>query len=149
MHARTPRGPSTSFAIWAAGSIRRSCAKVASRRRSADSSSTARLSVVLSISDARFPSEIEAGIYFLCAEGLANASKHASASTVEVSVRQADAAVIVELRDDGVGGADLDRGSGLRGLADRIEALGGRLTVESPTERGTRLIAVLPLVGEA
>ena len=97
----------------------------------------------------RFPSEIEAGIYFLCAEGLANVSKHASASTVEVSVRPADTAVIVELRDDGVGGADLGRGSGLRGLADRIEALGGRLTVESPTGSGTRLIAVLPLTAEA
>ena len=107
------------------------------------------VAVVLAISDARFPSEIEAGIYFLCAEGLANASKHASASTVEVAVRQADAVVIVELRDDGVGGADLDRGSGLRGLADRIEALGGRLTMESPTGGGTRLIAVLPLSGEA
>ena len=97
----------------------------------------------------RYPPEIEAGIYFLCAEGLANASKHASASTVELSVRRAEASVIVELRDDGVGGADAGRGSGLRGLADRIEALGGRLTVESPTERGTRIIAVLPVVTEA
>ncbi len=149
MPVRTPQGPSTSFAISPAGSIPRSCAKAASRPPSADSPSTARFPSSSAFSDARFPPEIEAGIYFLCAEGLANASKHASASKVDVSVRRADGTVVVELSDDGVGGADLDRGSGLRGLADRIEALGGRLTVESPMDRGTRLIAVLPLSVEA
>ncbi len=82
------------------------------------------VSVILDVSDARFPPEIEAGVYFLCAETLANASKHASASIVEVCVRRADAVVIVELRDDGVGGADLDRGSGLRGLDGSDRGIG-------------------------
>ena len=104
--------------------------------------------VELDIPDDRLPSEIEAGIYFLCAEGLANAAKHANASRVVVTVRRLDARVIVELSDDGVGGADLGRGSGLRGLTDRIEALGGRLIVDSLPGGGTRLTAELSLGGQ-
>ena len=103
--------------------------------------------IYLSIPAVRFPLEIEAGVYFVCAEGLANAFKHAMASRIRVTVRHADGAVTVELSDDGVGGADLGRGSGLLGLADRIEALGGWLTIESPAGGGTRLVVILPLAG--
>ena len=76
--------------------------------------------------------------------GLANVGKHAKASsaTVEVSRRSGD--VVVEIVDDGIGGADTERGSGLRGLADRVEALGGRLRIWSPDGGGTRVRAEVP-----
>ncbi len=99
----------------------------------------------LAVPDVRLGSEIEAAVYFLCAEGLANVTKHAGASRVRVAVRPGEQAVTVELRDDGIGGADAQRGRGLRGLSDRIEALGGWLTVESPPTGGTRLTAELPI----
>ena len=105
--------------------------------------------VDLTITDARLPPEIEAGIYFLCAEGLANVTKHARASRVRLVVGLRGANVAVDLTDDGVGGADVRRGSGLRGLADRIDVLGGSLTVDSQVGWGTRLIAEIPLGGSA
>ncbi len=82
--------------------------------------------------------------YFVCSEALTNVAKYASASTVAVSVRSGSGGTTVEVEDDGVGGADPGRGTGLRGLADRVETLGGTLTVESPPGRGTRLVAVIP-----
>jgi signal transduction histidine kinase len=82
--------------------------------------------------------------YFVCAEALANVAKYAAASKVAVSVRSDPGATTVEIEDDGVGGADPGRGTGLRGLADRVETLGGTLTVDSPPGRGTRLVAVIP-----
>jgi signal transduction histidine kinase len=82
--------------------------------------------------------------YFVCSEALANVAKYASALHVTVSVRSDPGGTTVEIEDDGVGGADPGRGTGLRGLADRVETLGGTLTVESPPGRGTRLVAVIP-----
>jgi signal transduction histidine kinase len=95
------------------------------------------------------PPEVEAVAYFVCSEALANIAKHAGASRVSVSVTSADGRVSVAIADDGLGGADAARGTGLRGLADRVEALGGTLDVESPPGRGTRLAAEIPLSGEA
>ena len=93
----------------------------------------------------RLPPPLEAALYFVCSEALTNAVKHASASRVEVTVRMNRERVVVVVRDDGVGGADPARGSGLRGLADRVEALGGRLEMESRRGAGTRILAELPL----
>jgi signal transduction histidine kinase len=86
--------------------------------------------------------------YFVCAEALANVVKHAGARRARIAVRRNEGRLLVEVEDDGVGGADPDAGSGLRGLADRIEALGGALRVESPPGRGTLLAAEIPLGGE-
>jgi signal transduction histidine kinase len=82
--------------------------------------------------------------YFVCAEALANVAKYASASQVTVSVRTDSHGIRVEVADDGTGGADPTRGTGLRGLADRVETLGGTVTVDSPPGRGTRVVAVIP-----
>lgn len=95
------------------------------------------------------PAEVEAVAYFLCSEALANIAKHASASRVSLSVATGDGRVKIEVEDDGLGGADPARGTGLRGLADRVEALGGTLYVESPADGGTRLAAEIPLGGDA
>jgi signal transduction histidine kinase len=105
--------------------------------------------VELVVPDGRVPGQIAAATYFVCAEALANVAKYASASRVTVSVTRADGALLVEIEDDGVGGADLRRGTGLRGLADRVEALGGSLNLESSAARGTRLAVELPLDGQA
>jgi signal transduction histidine kinase len=101
--------------------------------------------VDLEIPVERYPVEIEAAAYFLCSEALANIAKYASAARVAVEVRAGDGILRVEVADDGVGGADPARGTGLRGLADRIEALGGTLTIESPRGEGTRLVAEISL----
>ena len=90
------------------------------------------------------PAQVEATAYYVVAEGLANIHKHAGAKRVMVQVHTAGARLRVEVADDGVGGADVD-GSGLRGIADRVEALGGRLTLTSPAGAGTRLLAEIPL----
>jgi signal transduction histidine kinase len=87
---------------------------------------------------------VEAAAYFVVSEALANVAKHAHASLVKVQmVRDADD-LRIEVLDNGVGGADSTRGSGLRGLADRVRAVDGRLMVESPTEEGTRLTVEIP-----
>jgi signal transduction histidine kinase len=83
-------------------------------------------------------------VYFVCSEALTNVGKYARASCVDVEVTVQDGLVRVLIADDGVGGADPAAGSGLRGLADRVEALGGRLFVKSPAGRGTRLRAEIP-----
>jgi signal transduction histidine kinase len=87
---------------------------------------------------------VEAAAYYVVAEALTNVAKYARASAVRVDVTRSDGHVEVTVADDGVGGADASRGSGLRGLADRVEALGGRLEVTSPTGAGTTLRARLP-----
>ena len=93
----------------------------------------------------RLPPPLEAALYFVCSEALANAVKHSSASRVRIELRRDHSQVVVEVADDGLGGADAGRGSGLRGLADRVEALGGRLEMESRRGAGTRIVAKLPL----
>jgi signal transduction histidine kinase len=93
----------------------------------------------------RCPRPIEAAAYFVCAEALANTAKYARASHARILITADAARLQIEIADDGVGGATPGRGSGLRGLADRIAALGGQLTIESPAGQGTRLAAQLPL----
>ena len=93
----------------------------------------------------RLPAIIETAVYFVCSEALANVAKHARATCVDVQVRLAGGLVAVLIADDGTGGADPSAGSGLKGAADRVEALGGRLLVHSPARRGTRLQAEIPL----
>jgi signal transduction histidine kinase len=93
----------------------------------------------------RFPSTHEAAAYFVCSEALANAAKHAGAARVDIAVAATGNQLVVSVVDSGAGGADPARGSGLRGLADRLEALGGTLNVDSPPGAGTRLEAALPI----
>jgi signal transduction histidine kinase len=95
---------------------------------------------------ARLPESLEVAAFYLVSESLANIGKYAQASTASVEVRRRDGDLLVEVVDDGVGGADESRGSGLRGLADRVEALGGKLRVWSPIGGGTRVRAEIPCV---
>ncbi len=90
------------------------------------------------------PSQVQAAAYYVVAEGVANVNKHAGASRVVVRTRTDDGTLVVEVADDGAGGAD-EQGSGLRGLADRVEALGGTLALDSPAGGGTRLLARIPV----
>ena len=93
----------------------------------------------------RLPQPIEVAAYYVVAEALTNAVKHARASHVEITTAEREGRVCVDVRDDGVGGADFGDGSGLVGLADRVEALGGALEVTSPAGGGTRIHAELPV----
>jgi signal transduction histidine kinase len=95
------------------------------------------------------PPDVEAVAYFVCSEALANIAKHAEASRATVTVTSGDGLVSLAIEDDGLGGADPAHGTGLSGLVDRLEALGGTLEVESPVGRGTRLAAHIPVGGEA
>jgi signal transduction histidine kinase len=94
--------------------------------------------------DGRLPGPIEIAAYYVVTESLANVAKHARAATASVEVRWTAEGLLVEIVDDGVGGADSERGTGLRGLADRVEALGGRLRVWTPQGGGTRVKAEIP-----
>jgi signal transduction histidine kinase len=94
--------------------------------------------------DGRLPAPVEAAAYYVVCEGLANAVRHARASRSTVRIDLGDHRLLVEVRDDGVGGADVARGSGLRGLADRIAALDGRFTVTSAPGLGTTIAAEIP-----
>jgi signal transduction histidine kinase len=91
------------------------------------------------------PAQVEAAAYYVVSEALANVTKYAQASAVEVTVEQRNGTAVVEVADDGIGGADPLRGSGLRGLADRVASLSGKLDVESPPGSGTRVRAEIPL----
>jgi signal transduction histidine kinase len=93
----------------------------------------------------RLPEPVEAAAYYVVSEALANIAKYANASGATVRVSRNDGRAVVEVEDDGVGGADPSRGSGLRGLADRVEALDGRLEIESARGRGTTVRAEIPL----
>jgi PAS domain S-box-containing protein len=93
----------------------------------------------------RLAEPIEAAAYFVASEALANATKHAQASRIDVSLAPRDGVLLLSIRDDGVGGADSRHGSGLVGLHDRIEALGGTIRIESPPGAGTLLVVALPL----
>jgi signal transduction histidine kinase/HAMP domain-containing protein len=96
----------------------------------------------------RLPEPIEVGAYFVVSEALTNVAKHARASSVAVDVEDVDGVLRLSVRDDGVGGAAFERGSGLVGLKDRVEALGGRIAVESERGAGTALRVELPLSDE-
>jgi signal transduction histidine kinase len=95
--------------------------------------------------DARPPEAVEVAVYYLVSESLTNIAKHARASAARVEVARQDSLVVVEVSDDGIGGAASESGTGLRGLTDRVEALGGRLRVYSPNGGGTRLRAEIPV----
>ena len=92
----------------------------------------------------RLPAAVETAAYFVISEGLTNVSKYAHAARATVRVERVDGRLVVEVSDDGVGGADAGDGSGLRGLSDRVAALSGTLEVSSPPGQGTRLRAQLP-----
>jgi PAS domain S-box-containing protein len=99
---------------------------------------------IAEIPDGRLPEPVEAAAYYLIAEALTNVARYARASKVRTRVSADEANVVVEVSDDGIGGADPGTGSGLRGLADRVEALGGSLEVVSPAGAGTMLRAEIP-----
>ena len=103
------------------------------------------MSVCLQLPARDAPADVEASAYFLCAEALANITKHAHATSVQITISAEDGALEVTVLDDGVGGADRAGGTGLRGLADRIEALGGSFEVHSPRGAGSGLHARIPL----
>jgi hypothetical protein len=105
--------------------------------------------VSVSVPDERFPAEIERCVWFTCSEAVANALKHAHASRLQIGVRETGGVMDVVVSDDGAGGADPARGTGLRRLAGRVESAGGTLTVQSPPEGGTRIVAKLRLGGVA
>jgi PAS domain S-box-containing protein len=94
---------------------------------------------------ASLPPAVEAAAYYVVSEALANVTKYAQASSVKVTVEQVNGCAHVEVSDDGVGGADPGRGSGLRGLADRVASLNGKLAIDSPPGAGTRVRAEIPL----
>ena len=96
--------------------------------------------------EGRLPPHVEATAYFVCCEALANVIKHARASGANVSAQRRNGVLVVEIEDDGVGGARAEDGAGLRGLIDRVEALGGRLRIENPPEGGARVVAEIPCV---
>jgi signal transduction histidine kinase len=95
------------------------------------------------------PQPVEIAAYFVVSEALTNVAKYAQATAATVTVRQADGVVRVEIADDGVGGADPTRGSGLSGLEDRVAALDGTITVDSPPGAGTRVLAEIPCAPQA
>jgi signal transduction histidine kinase len=92
----------------------------------------------------RLPDPVEAAAYYVVAEALTNVAKYAHASEVIVELGRGNGTACIEVRDDGIGGAAPGSGSGLRGLADRVEALGGRLVLDSPAGAGTTLRAEIP-----
>jgi signal transduction histidine kinase len=101
--------------------------------------------VELTVPEERLAADVEAAAYYVIAESLTNVAKYARASSVEVAVSREDDRVVVTVTDDGAGGADPFRGSGLRGLADRVAVLDGLLAVESPPGEGTSVRAEIPL----
>ena len=92
----------------------------------------------------RLPEGVELAAFYVVSESLVNIAKHACATRVSVDVARAHGLVVIEVVDDGVGGADTERGTGLRGLADRVEAIGGRLRVWTPHGGGTCVRAEMP-----
>jgi signal transduction histidine kinase len=94
--------------------------------------------------DDRLDESVEVAAYYVVSESLANVGQHAQASVASVDVAHADGQLVVQVVDDGIGGADSERGTGLRGLADRVEALGGKLRVWTPSGGGTRVRADIP-----
>jgi len=96
--------------------------------------------------DGRMEERLEVVAYYVVSESLVNIAKHARATRATVDIAREDGQIVVEVVDDGIGGADTERGSGLRGLADRVEALGGRLRIWTPRGGGTRIKAEIPCV---
>jgi signal transduction histidine kinase len=95
--------------------------------------------------DRRLPADVEAAAYYIASEALTNVERHARANVVRLKASSCDGALTLEVRDDGIGGVDAARGSGVLGLTDRVEALGGTISISSPPRGGTSLSARLPL----
>ena len=93
----------------------------------------------------RLPEPVEVAAYYVCSEALTNATRHARASVVSIALEERDGCLHLSIRDDGAGGADPARGSGLIGLRDRVEAMGGALEVSGPPGEGTLILVQLPL----
>jgi signal transduction histidine kinase len=100
--------------------------------------------VALSVDPERLPEPIETAAYYVVSEAIANATKHANAKRIDVTIARRDGQVVIEVADDGVGGASARAGSGLRGLVDRVEALDGTLFVTSPAGAGTTIRGEIP-----
>jgi signal transduction histidine kinase len=99
--------------------------------------------------DERLPEPVEVSAYYVIAEALTNAAKHARPENVNVQIEVAADVLVREVRDDGAGGAAFSRGTGLAGLKDRVEALGGRIFLDSPRGAGTSLRVELPLTASS
>lgn len=99
-------------------------------------------------SERRFPDAIEVAAYYVVSEALTNAAKHADASNVQIDLHVEDETLLLSVADDGVGGAKASGGSGLIGLRDRVEALGGTIKLASPAGGGTRLDVEIPLLAD-
>jgi signal transduction histidine kinase len=95
------------------------------------------------------PDEVEVAAYYVVSEALTNVAKYARASTVHIDVTTDDGTLTLVVRDDGIGGADPGKGSGLLGLQDRVEALGGTITIDSSARNGTSVVVALPIATEA
>ena len=93
----------------------------------------------------RLPGSCEVTAYYVAAEAFTNAAKHANAAAVDILLEEVGGTLTVQVRDDGAGGADPGRGSGLTGLRDRVEAVGGSMTIDSPAGAGTVLTVRLPV----
>jgi signal transduction histidine kinase len=91
------------------------------------------------------PEPVEVAAYYIASEALTNVAKHAQATVVELVAASDDRVLTLEVRDDGIGGVDAGRGSGILGLTDRVEALGGTISIASPTGQGTRIAVELPI----
>ena len=103
------------------------------------------LPIQLDATGRRFSAEVEAAIWYACAEAITNAVKHSGARRIVVSVRERAGDLVTEVDDDGFGGADISAGGGLAGLVDRLEAVGGGLSLSSTPGRGTRLAIWVPV----
>ena len=97
--------------------------------------------------DDQLPQPVEASAYYIVAEAMTNAAKHSRASSISISTRSANGVLSLLVEDDGAGGADFAAGTGLVGIKDRVEALGGRMSVDSPPGVGTSLQVELPYTG--
>jgi len=95
--------------------------------------------------DERLPAPVEATAYYVASEALTNVAKHAHANVVELNAAREKGVLTLEVRDDGIGGVDAGRGSGILGLTDRVEALGGTMSIASPPRGGTTLSIRLPI----
>ena len=104
----------------------------------------AAFAVSVDVCEERLPAPVEATAYFVVCEALTNIAKHADAGGARITARRRNGTFLVKVEDDGVGGAHVEGSSGLRGLIDRVEALGGRVTIESPLGAGTRIEAEIP-----
>jgi signal transduction histidine kinase len=100
---------------------------------------------VSSTLDGRLPAPVEATTYFVVSEALANVGKYSKATAVTITIEQRDGEVVTVIADDGIGGADASKGSGLRGLADRVAVVDGTLEIDSPPREGTRMTCRIPV----